>query len=118
MQSVSREAPCPGDDQMNAEPIAAEITPQSGQAKAAALALQRLGFRVLHIGPTISVEGPETLWQSVFDVSFKIQSKDILRDMPGGETTYRKAITDDMAIPADLQPLISDVAFVEPPELY
>lgn len=98
--------------------IAAEIKPLRNQAKQAALALQRKGFQILHIGLTISVQGPQSLWKSIFNVSFEPQKKTVLTVLEKGEVTYQKAITKDMRIPVDLQEMIEEVFFVEPSELY
>lgn len=46
--------------------VGGEVTPQPGQARRAAAALQEYGFRVLHIGVTISVEAPEAVWVQAF----------------------------------------------------
>jgi hypothetical protein len=97
--------------------ISAEVEPISGQANQAALALQRLGFRVLHIGPTISVQGPESLWNSAFHVSFKPVKKSIGRDT-GTEVTYYKPSNEEVQIPAAVQNLVARVMFVEPPEYF
>jgi hypothetical protein len=98
--------------------IPAEIISAPGKANAAASALQRLGFRVRHIGETVSVEGPETLWASVFNISFETCKKRVLSEVKGGDVTYRRANTEKLKIPAELEQLIADVAFVEPPEFY
>lgn len=98
--------------------VPAEVMPLQGNANAAALVLQRFGFRILHIGTTISVEGPETLWESVFNVSFVTRNKQIYPGIEGGDASYRKAVTDNLKIPLQLQQLISGVAFVEPPEFF
>jgi len=98
--------------------ISAEIEPLPNQANQAALALQRLGFRVLHIGPTISVQGSQSLWVSTFNVSFEMQEKTALAEVEGGEVTYQKALVEDMRVPTELQSLIAGVMFVEPPEFY
>jgi hypothetical protein len=98
--------------------IPAEVEPRPSQAHQAALALQRLGFRVLHIGPTISVQGPQALWESTFHVSFEQRRKTVLREVEGGEVTYPHARTETLGIPPELQHLIAAVLFVEPPELF
>jgi len=97
--------------------VSAEVEPISGQANQAALALQHLGFRVLHIGPTVSVQGPEALWKSTFHVSFKPMKKAIGRET-GTEVTYYKPSTEEVQIPAAVQNLIARVLFVEPPEYF
>jgi hypothetical protein len=97
--------------------ISAEVDPISGQANQAALALQHLGFRILHIGPTISVQGPESLWKSTFHLSFKPVKKSICRDTET-EVTYYKPSNEEVQIPASVQNLVARVMFVEPPEFF
>jgi hypothetical protein len=79
------------------ERIPAEVWPQPGQLRAAAAALQRLGFRVLRLGTTISVDAPATVWRQVFGDSVR---------------------TGQVSIPATLQGLVRDVSLVEPPDLH
>lgn len=99
--------------------ISAEVEPEPNQGNQAALALQRLGFRILHIGPTISVQGPESLWVTTFGVSFKPQKKTVVAELEEqGEVTYQKALTEHMHLPPELQNLVAAVMFVEPPEFY
>jgi hypothetical protein len=97
--------------------IPAEIEPLPNQANPAALALQRLGFRILHIGTTISVQAPPSLWESTFNVSFQQEKKTVMAET-GSEVTYLRAVTDNLVIPERLETLISEVMFVEPPEFY
>lgn len=78
---------------MGAERVAAEVTPRSGQGRSAAAALQDLGFRVLHIGSTISVDAPPEVWARVF----------------GGTTEV---------VPESLRDVVTDVAFARPPDLH
>ena len=103
---------------MTEKMVSAEIEPMPNQANRAALALQEMGFQILHIGPTISVEGSEVLWASNFNVSFQPQQKRSMREVEGTEVSYYKPVTDFMQIPQELQSLVSRVMFVEPPELY
>jgi hypothetical protein len=100
---------------MPAKLISAEVTPLPNKATQAAQALQRLGFRILHIGPTISVQGSRSLWKSTFHVSFKSHKKTTLAEAEV-KTTYPKAQFEVTQIPSELKTLISDIAFVEPPE--
>ena len=116
--ALASKQPFSGRYPVEAQSIPAEIVPVSGKVNAAALALQRLGFRIRHIGVTISVEGPEALWKSVFDVSFETRKKRVVSEIEGGDVTYRSAITEKMKIPADLEQSIADVAFMEPPGFY
>jgi hypothetical protein len=97
--------------------ISAEIEPLPNQANPAALALQRRGFRILHIGSTISVQAPRSLWESTFNVSFKEEKKTVIPEI-GREVTYLRAVTDHLVIPEGLDSLIAEVMFVEPPEFY
>ncbi|MDJ0694175.1 hypothetical protein [Mastigocoleus sp. MO_188.B34] len=97
--------------------ISAEIEPLPNQANKAALALQRLGFKILHIGSTISVQAPRSLWESTFNVSFQQEKKTVIAEI-GSEVTYLRAVTDNLTIPEGLESLISEVMFVEPPEFY
>lgn len=98
--------------------ISAEIEPAPNQANQAALALQRLGFRILHIGPTITAQGPQSLWESIFNVSFEPHKKIVAAEVEGGEVIFHKALVENMRIPTELQTLLAGVMFVEPPELY
>ncbi len=98
--------------------ISAEIVPLPNQSSQAAIGLQRRGFRILHIGPTISVQGSQSLWVSTFQVAFESQKKSVMAEVERAEVTYQKALTDTVHIPAELQNLISEVMFVEPPELF
>lgn len=98
--------------------ISAEIGPQSGAGREAALALQRLGFRILHIGTTISVQASPDVWTAAFGVSFETDAKQTLSLLPEQQTEYLKPVSSTVSIPEDLQPLISYVAFAEPPEFF
>lgn len=102
---------------MSQKLIPAEIEPLPNQAKQAALALQRLGFQVLHIGTTISVQAPRELWESTFNVSFTEEKKTVMAEIES-EQTYLRAVTDKLVIPSGVESLISEVMFVEPPEFY
>ena len=97
--------------------IAAEIEPLPNQTKQAALVLQRLGFQILHIGQTISVQAPPSLWESTLNVSFTEENKTVIAEIES-EMTYFRAVTDDLIIPEELKNLISEVMFVEPPEFF
>ena len=97
--------------------IAAEITPMPNRASEAAKALQRLGFRILHLGPTISVQGSQELWERTFHVIFKDEEKTTSEEA-GIKTTYPKAQEETVKIPVELTQLIAEIAFVEPPEYF
>ena len=97
--------------------ISAEIEPLPNQTNQAALMLQRLGFKILHIGPTISVQAPRSLWESTLNVSFTEENKTVMAEIES-EETYFRAVTDNLVIPEELESLISEVMFVEPPEFF
>jgi len=99
-------------------PISAEIIPKEGKAEEAAKALQKLGFKILHVGVTISVEGQESLWKSEFKVCFRTKERERLPEVEGTRVDFRVPELDEIAIPARLQHLVSLVAFVEPPQFY
>lgn len=98
--------------------ISAEVEPRPGMAQAAAKALQEHGFRILHIGGTISVEAPQSLWEATFNVSFETHTKRRMAEVQETEITYQKAVTEAMRIPETLQKHIAAVLFAEPPELF
>jgi hypothetical protein len=98
--------------------ISAEVEPRPGMAQAAAKALQDRGFRILHIGGTISVEAPQSLWEETFNVFFETHTKRRMAEVPESEITYQKAVIEAMHIPETLQELVAAVLFAEPPELF
>lgn len=105
------------EDTMSQSPISAEIEPLPNQSNQAALALQRLGFRILHIGPTISVEGSRSLWEATFNVTFEEAQKTVMPEIDQ-QVIYLRAVTDDLVIPENLTSVVSEVIFVEPPDFY
>jgi hypothetical protein len=98
--------------------ISAEVEPLPDRANQAARALQQLGFHILHTGTTLSVEAPESLWVSTFNVSFEQGKKGALPEVVEADITYRKPVVKDMRIPAGLQDSVADVMFSEPPDFY
>ena len=102
---------------MTGKVVSGEIEPHPNQAARAAKALQQLGFRILHIGPTISVQGPQRLWESTFSVRFEVKRKRTSAET-GAEATYPQPQPDPVPVPAELQGLIRSVAIVEPPEWF
>lgn len=97
--------------------ISAEIKSLPKQTNKAALALQSLGFRILRIGETTSIEAPTTLWQSIFNIEFVMSTKNVMPELKISDVTYPKAMTENMTIPPQLEELIAEVVFVEPAEL-
>ena len=100
------------------EDIAAEVVPVDPQrAGQVAKALQRKGFRVLHVGGSVSVSGARDRWESVFGVSFVPHTKTVQPEL-GRQDTYLRADPASVQVPAELDGLVADVAFAEPPELH
>ncbi len=97
--------------------IAAEITPRAGKAAETAKALLARGFRVLHTGPTISVQAPESVWKRTFSVTFTTATRTVLREA-GKTRPFRRPSSASVSIPTDLEALVVGVAFVEPPEFH
>jgi hypothetical protein len=86
--------------------------------KQAALAMQKLGFRILGLGEYISVDGPQSLWESTFNVTFETRTHLPFSQDKKGKFNYQKALVAKLHIPEKLRNLIQKVLFVEPPTLY
>lgn len=102
---------------MAEERIAAEVATAQGQAERAAEALEARGFRVLHVGRSISVDAPRSRWEATFGVSFAPHTKTVQKAI-GHERTYLRADASSVRVPGELVDLIAEVAFMEPPELH
>lgn len=103
---------------MGEEEVAAEVVPADPQrVRQAAKALQQRGFRVLHVGSSISVVGPRSRWEEAFGASFTAQTKTVQEELDR-RRAYLRAEPGSVRVPADLEDLVADVAFVEPPELH
>lgn len=114
----ARRASGGGERPIGEERIAAEVVPTHPQhAGRTAKALQERGFRVLHVGRSISVEASQRTWEDTFGVSFAPHTKSVQEGL-GRRLAYLRADPASMRVPADLQELVADVAFAEPPELY
>jgi hypothetical protein len=98
--------------------IPAEVLPLPKQTQQAVRTLENLGFRILYIGQTISVEAPESLWEAIFNISFIDRQKTVMPEIGIKDVTYSEAVMDNFQIPAQMQDLIAEVMFVEPPQLY
>jgi hypothetical protein len=97
--------------------IEAEIRTVAGQETRAAHALERLGFRVLHVGPTISVVGREDLWTRFFNVQFAASTKNV-DPLADASLSYRVPLSSRPRIPTRFKDLIAEVYFVEPPDYF
>lgn len=99
--------------------VAAEITPRSGREQEAARALQALGFRVHAVGATISVDAPRARWRAVFAARFApAPGRRGKPGRPGAGTAAERASAVAFRVPAALEPLVEEVLFVAPPELF
>ncbi len=98
--------------------ISAEVMSVAGEDTKLARKLQGLGFRVLSLDGTISVDGSQSLWTSIFGVQFEEQSRPGLAGLLDETEAYQKALRSTVIIPPNLKELIQDIAFIEPPELY
>lgn len=103
---------------MAGEGIAAEVLPTAAQHTTPAVtALQERGFRVLHVGMSISVQAPRRVWEETFGVVFTPHTTTVQAQLDR-QVTYQRADPESVRVPADLQSLIADVAFAEPPDLH
>lgn len=98
--------------------ISAEIKPVANYTRRAAIAMQRLGFRILYCGEYISVEGDKSLWASIFNVSFNLQKQDLGSSLIEPEIDHHIFLPYKISIPEQLKDIIEDIVFVEPPVLF
>jgi len=98
--------------------VAGEVVPTDPRRAAEVhTALRQRGFRVLHVGRSISVEAPRRAWEATFGVSFTPHTKTVQKEIDR-QRTYMRADPGSVRVPIDLQDLIAEVAIVEPPELH
>jgi hypothetical protein len=104
---------------VEADLVAAEITPRGGKEREVARALRAMGFRVHAVGVTISVDAPRERWKAVFAARFAPlhRRREKLRT-PGAAASTQHMSHVAFQVPAALEPLVESVAFVEPPELF
>jgi hypothetical protein len=99
--------------------ISAEIIPVKDRAQLAAKALQQIGFRILHVGTSISVQASDQVWKDTFHVSFVEKVRQRVPGSPG--SSFKYAVPDrksSIRTPALLRDLVAEVLFIEPPELF
>jgi hypothetical protein len=101
---------------MSEDLIPAEVIPVNDKTYDAARAMAKLGFRILHIGKTISVSAPKKTWESLFGISFEFTTKRRSAES-GGKISYWRPPEEDVPIPDDLKSSVSQVAFMPPPDL-
>jgi len=98
----------------------AEYAPARGRGKRAAHVLERLGFRVHHIGRySISGESPRALWEKVFSTKVEKRRQAFSDTHPElGEVEYLSHVADvPFRMPADLESLV-DRAYPQRPPMF
>ena len=87
--------------------------PPAGKASAAAAELQRLGFKVRHIGSfSVSAQGPRALWERTFHTRLK-------RATGPGRATYLSHVANTpFRLPESLAPLVERAYPQRPPTFY
>jgi hypothetical protein len=84
------------------------LAPAPGAATAAAAELQRIGFRIRHIGTySVSGEGPRALWEEAFDTRLRREGA-VLSHAPG----------QPFRLPDRLQPLVERAYPQRPPVFF
>jgi hypothetical protein len=111
--------PSKQDQSSDTEAIPAEVTPFPHREQEAALALRRLGIKIHQVGATISASAPERLWERLFNVSFEPPKIQETED-PGqiDKRRFKRANPDLMSLPEQLDGLVSEVSFQEPPDFF
>ena len=103
---------------MDSQRIAAEVVPTaSAHAGRVAKALAQISLQVLHVGTSISVDGTREQWKQRFGVSF-VEDETTVQEELGKRVSYLRADPGSVRVPDDLDSLVADVAFVEPPQLH
>jgi subtilisin family serine protease len=105
-------------------PLAADsidlYKPASGQSKLAATALQKMGFKIRHIGTfSVSGEGPRRLWEQVFSTKVAERRQLLNQAHPElGEWAYWSHLPDTpFKLPKELQGLV-DRAYPQLPPTF
>lgn len=98
-----------------------EFMPTEGRASNAANELQKMGFRVRHIGTfSISAEGPRELWEKAFNTKVEVRKQLISEAYPDiGEVSFLSHVPDvSFEIPAALSDFIDRAYPQRPPILF
>lgn len=97
------------------EPVTAAnvafFAPRPETTAQAAAQLQALGFTVVTSGITMTLEGPATRFEDVFQLHIQVSRDDrtgALQLQPSGDVT----------IPDSLKPFVESIVFPEPPEYF
>ena len=98
--------------------ITAEVVPVKGKSTEAAMALQRLGFQVLHIGESVTIGAEQDKFEEIFKIELIETSKEVFPGLGAdAEKTFHKP-DGPVVVPENLKPLIEAVYFQEPPDLF
>jgi len=98
--------------------ITAEVTPKDSKTTEAALALQNMGFEVLHIGQSITIKGEQSLFEETFSVKLVKKSRDVMPDLLKNTKTEFFESQNRPIIPEGLKSLMEDIVFPEPANLF
>ena len=77
-----------------------------------------MGFRVHAVAATISVDAPKERWKAAFAARFAPMQRQEKRRTPGAAASTQHVPPVAFQIPTALEPLVENVVFVEPPELF
>jgi hypothetical protein len=98
--------------------ITAEVVPVKGKSTEAALALQRLGFQVLHVGESVTIGAEKDKFEEIFKIELMKTSKAVFPGLGAdAEKTYHKP-DGPVVLPGNLKTLVEAVYFQEPPDLF
>jgi len=98
--------------------LTAEVIPIAKKSTEAAMALQRVGFKILSIGQSITITGEQRLFEQFFKTKLIKLSKNVLPGLEKpAETEFFRPET-PLVIPSGFRSLIKDVVFAEPPEYF
>ncbi|NIM98883.1 hypothetical protein GTO10_03250 [Candidatus Saccharibacteria bacterium] len=98
--------------------ITAEAIPKPEKARHAAAALQKVGFRVISIGYSITIGGEPKLFERTFSTRLGKVSKDAFPSVPGAAQTEYYRPQYPPVIPERLRNLVDEIHFPEPPEFF
>lgn len=98
-----------------------DLTPPQGRAQQAALLLQKLGFRIHHVGTfSVSGEAPRNLWESTFGTQVQVMTNVISEAHPEiGEIEFLSHLPDTpFEIPSELKEFVERAYPQRPPTLF
>ena len=98
--------------------ITAEVVPAKGKSNEAAIALQKLGFNILHIGESITIGAEQGKFEEIFKIELMEISKEVFPRLGAdAKKTFHKH-DGPIIIPEKLKTVIQAVYFQEPPDLF